>query len=554
MSGDGWLPGLLFVGTFASEDLSCLTAGALVAANQISFPVATIACGLGILVGDVGLYMLGRLLGHGVGRWAWLRRRLPANDGQLARAFAGHAVKILFVSRFLPGSRLPLYLAAGAVRYPLPRFVGVLGGAAVLWTPIIVAVAAASGAAAQQVLRDYGWWTWLALPVALLVGWLVLRIVPQSFSRRGRQQLRAALRRRTRWEYWPNWLVYAPVVPVLLFEALRRRSLLSFTACNPGIPLGGLALESKGEILDQMPQHASPGIAVAPYERLRRTQPIAERLATVERWLASGAVVCKPDSGERGQGVAVVRDLAHARRWLEQCPIDGLVQRWIGGEEFGVVWRRLPNGGCEIRSLARKVPPVLRGDGTSTLQDLILADERTAPLAAFHLRQHGGRLDEVPAAGARVVLGELGTHCRGATFLDARSLRTPALAAAFAEFLRDAKGLDFGRFDVRVKDDDALRRGEGVWVLEFNGVTGEPAHMYQPGYPWWRGVVDLCAHWRAACATGCANSARGHRPARLREVFAMLRQLRRRTPFEAPQAETVPVAAREAWTGVRAGS
>jgi membrane protein DedA with SNARE-associated domain len=532
-----WLPWALFLGTFASEDLTCMAAGALVTEGRLGFWTASAACALGIFVSDLGLYALGRAFAFGTLRSAWLRERLPPlGGGRLEGAFRDHGAKLLFTSRFLPGTRLPLYLAAGAVRYPACRFGAVLAAAAVIWTPAIVGAAAGAGAATSTLLRDYARVAWLALPIALVCGWLVARVMPLLFTWRGRRHLRARLTRLLRWEYWPRTPVYAPVAIVLLVEALRRRTWFAFTACNPGIPLGGLALESKGEILDQLAAGRSRGIGVAPYERLRRESPLAVRLGVVERWLERGPVVLKPDSGERGQGVAVVRDLEHARRWLESCPFDGIVQRWIGGEEYGVVWRRLPGGGSEIRSIARKVPPALIGDGVHSLHDLILADARTAPMAGFHLARQSARLDVVPGAGERVALGELGTHCRGATFLDARGLRTAALVDAFDEWLRDTGGLDFGRFDVRAPSDDAFSRGESIAVLEFNGVTGEPAHVYQPGYAWVRGLVDLCSHWRAACATGATNIMRGHRPASLRAVLRLLLDLRRRARFEAPAA------------------
>ena len=52
-------------------------------------------------------------------------------------------------------------------------------------------------------------------------------------------------------------------------------------------------------------------------------------------------------------------------------------------------------------------------------------------------------------------------------------------------------------------------RHRDLVILELNGVTGEPAHVYQPGYPWWKGMRDLCRHWRRACEIGAANRRAG---------------------------------------------
>lgn len=531
-----WLLLSLFLSTLASEDLACVLAGALVASGQLSLGSASVACVLGILAGDLGLYAAGRFLWAGVGRSSWLARRVPAGAMTAMRTtFERRGLAVLFAARFVPGSRLPLFVAAGALRYPVGRFLGVLAVAASAWTPVLVGAAAAAGSSVSGLASGGRADAFVVALAALLCGALVV-VLSRLATAAGRRRLAARWRRWTHWEYWPAWAVYPPVAAALLVEAVRRRRLLSFTACNPGIPMGGIALESKGDILDQLPRDLDAPIAVAAYERLPRARPLAESLRRVAAMLANGPIVLKPDQGERGAGVAVVRDLAHAERWLAACPFDAIAQRWVGGVEFGVVWRRRPGGGSEIRSIAKKVPPSVVGDGRSTLRELLWRDERAAPLAAVHEQNHAHRVDHVVAKDEVVRLSELGTHCRGATFFDARELRTPRLEAAFEEFLRRSPGLDFGRFDVRVPDDESMRSGEGIRVLEFNGVTGEPAHVYQPGYAYWRGVRDMIAHWRAACATGDANAKRGHRPAPVRSLWRLLGELRRRPRFEAPAA------------------
>jgi membrane protein DedA with SNARE-associated domain len=529
----------LFLGTFASEDLTCIAAGALAMQDAIPLPLAVLACALGIFVSDLALYGAGRLGVRGLVHWQWLQRRLPTAGGTAAnwrRTLDRHGFKLLFLSRFLPGTRLPAYVAAGAIGWSLPRFALALGIGAAIWTPILVGTAYVFGESVQAALGDYGNWAWLGVPLALLAAFLCVRIGAMLSTWRGRRLLYGRWLRLRRWEYWPIWAVYPPVVVVLSWTALRHRRALLFTACNPGIPLGGLALESKGDILAQLPLGAELPVAVAPYDRLRGGEDLDTRLAVVAARLAHGPVVLKPDQGERGQGVAVVRSLAHARRWLQECPGDAIAQEFVGGCEYGVGWRRRPDGRTEIRSLTHKVPPQLQGDGEHTLEELILRDERTLPLAARHFARHADRLLEVPAAGESVVLGELGTHARGATFYDVRSLRTAALEQAFADAMQHAVGLDFGRFDVRVPSASDLQAGRNIRILEFNGVTGEPTHIYQPGYPWWRGICDLCGHWLAAVANGAANVQRGHRAATAREGLAMLRAVRRRRQFEAPAA------------------
>ena len=529
-----WLPGSLFVGTFLTEDLSCVAAGVFTAEGRIDFVTASAACALGIWLGDIGLYLIGWLTTRGLLRWGWARRRMEGlSKGSWRRAFDDHGGKILFASRFLPGTRVPSYLAAGAIAWPLWRFATVLGIAVVIWTPLLVGASAVSGKAVLDVLERWGTYAWFAVPLALLVAWTVLRTITLLVSWRGRRLLYGRWLRLRRWEHWPPVLVFPPVVLDLLRLAFVHRTPAVFTACNRAIPFGGLFGESKGDILDLFPAEPSDGVSVARYRRLPLAQDLEARLAVVREFLVAGRCVLKPDQGERGAGVAVIADEGQARAWLRACPYDAIVQEFVAGAEFGVAWCRNPKTGRgEIHSLAHKVLPELVGDGERNLEELILADDRAVAMARLHLRTHAGRLAWVPAKGERVPLGQLGTHARGATFYDARALASPELHAAFERFLRDVPGVDFGRFDVRAPDAEALRAGRSVRVLEFNGVTGEAAHVYQPGYPWHRGVADMIAHMRRACAIGAANRRQGHRPATLRQLLAVLVSAWRRPGFD----------------------
>jgi hypothetical protein len=54
-----------------------------------------------------------------------------------------------------------------------------------------------------------------------------------------RRQIVGRLRRVTRWEFWPPWAFYPPVVMYLFYLGLKYRNLTLFTAANPGIPDGG---------------------------------------------------------------------------------------------------------------------------------------------------------------------------------------------------------------------------------------------------------------------------------------------------------------------------
>src|SRR5262249_37879494 len=130
----------------------------------------------------------------------------------------------VFLSRFAPGLRLPTYVAAGALRTNAWRFLFYFVLAASVWTPLLVGGAALVGG---RVLGPARW-----LP-AVLAATFVLR------NFRLRRRLVGFLRRKTQWEFWPVWAAYLPLVPYLLYLAVKHRSLTLFTAANPGIWSGG---------------------------------------------------------------------------------------------------------------------------------------------------------------------------------------------------------------------------------------------------------------------------------------------------------------------------
>src|SRR5262245_34742305 len=108
---------LIAAATFISEDLTCITTGALIAAGKIGFIPGALACIAGIYLGDLVLYFAGRFIGRPILCWSPLRRlltdkKLDYASNWLAQRGAG----VVILSRFTPGLRLPTYFAAGILR------------------------------------------------------------------------------------------------------------------------------------------------------------------------------------------------------------------------------------------------------------------------------------------------------------------------------------------------------------------------------------------------------------------------------------------------------
>ncbi|MEO6244565.1 MAG: hypothetical protein ABIQ12_03940 [Opitutaceae bacterium] len=513
----------LALATLVSEDLACIAAGLLVSRGVLAFAPATAACAAGIFGGDLLLVLLGRTVGRRSLAAAPLRWWVSAEAVRRAEGwFAQRGPSLILASRFMPGARLPTYVAAGVLGGSLLAFAGWFALACALWTPLLVGAAVLLGEGARMLFT-----TWANAVPALLAAaagaLLLARLAVAVATWRGRRLLLGRWRRMTRWEFWPMWAVYPPVVGYILWLAVRYRSLALCTVANPGIGAGGgLVGESKSEILRGL---ASAGERVARWTLLPAGSAGA-RGAALDAFMATEGlafpIVLKPDVGERGAGVVIARTATDVESALAAEPGPMLAQAYVPGVEFGIFYHRHPSAAHgEILAITDKRMVSVVGDGARSLEELILADKRAVCMAKFFLGKHADRLDRVAAAGESVALSELGTHCRGALFLDGTALVTPALHAEVERVSRTFAGFNFGRYDVRTPSAEALQRGEFI-VIELNGLTSEATSIYDPGHSVWFGWRLLCRQWRIAFAIAAENRARGAIPLTGREVFGLL--------------------------------
>jgi membrane protein DedA with SNARE-associated domain len=514
------LAAILF-GTFLSEDLTCIAAGLIVGAGRLDFLSASAACFAGILIGDTVIFFAGYHFGRPLLRQRWtewfISRRLVDRAQQL---FHRHGLWIILITRFLPGTRTATYFSAGALHAPVWRFIGVFALAALAWTPLLVGLSSLVGGSLVRLYEAYETAALLAAAGAVVGLYLFFHYGILLFTRFGRRRLRGRWLRLTRWEYWPAWLLYLPVVAyIVALGLIRYRRPLLFTAVNPGMPHGGFLGESKGDILAG---YRGPAGALPAWRRIA-AGPAPERMAAFDRAMRElrldYPVVLKPDEGQRGLGVCVARDAAAARDWLERTPAPALLQQFVAGIEYGVFHARRPSEPRgRIISITVKEQLEVTGNGSDTVESLIHAHPRAIAQLDTFLGRFADQLDRVPAAGERLALGELGTHARGALFRDGRALGTPQLEERIDAIARGFPGFHFGRFDLKAPDAAALSAGEGLCVIELNGLTSEATHIYEPGYPLWSGVATLCRQWGLAFAIARENAAAGAPVSRLGQL------------------------------------
>jgi len=229
-------------------------------------------------------------------------------------------------------------------------------------------------------------------------------------------------------------------------------------------------------------------------------------------------VVLKPDVGERGRGVAIIRSQGDLQSYAESAQGAVIVQEYVDGVEFGVFYCRYPNEESgRITSITEKRLPVAVGDGRTSLEELILNDARAFCIAKTYLKNVHRDPHSIPLAGECIHLAEIGSHCRGAVFIDATHLNTHALERSIDLVAKMHPGFFFGRFDLRAESVEAFQHGR-FKVLELNGVGAEATHIYDPRIGIKEAYRVMRSQWRSAFEIGAANRARGTSPMTLREL------------------------------------
>lgn len=502
----------IFLGTFVSEDLACIGSGLLVATGRIDFLSATAAAFAGIFIGDIfifaaGFFFGGPILSHRWARWVLSRRSLNRAEGLFRRK----GLWIILATRFLPGTRTATYFTAGALRAPAIPFILVFGLAAAIWTPLLVGLSHLIG---RHLIELYLVYEAFTLPALLAVGlgmYLIFHYGLPMFTWQGRRRLRGKWLRATRWEYWPVWQVNGLVLLYILYLGfIRHRRPTLFTAANPCMPHGGFIGENKSDILAPF---SGQGRALPAWTSIPAGDPPGRMGAFTEAFARLGLhfpVVLKPDEGQRGLGVRIIRSVEEAENWFREWTSRAILQEFVAGNEYGLFYVRYPSEEeGRLISITRKKQMEVTGNGTDRLETLIHGHPRAIAQLDLFLERFAPDLERVLGKGERLPLGEIGTHALGAVFLDGSHLLTPELSRAVDTIAKACPGFHFGRFDFKAPDDAALKEGRGLRIIEVNGVTSEATHIYDPRHGLFHAWRTLCGQWRIAFEIGRENADRG---------------------------------------------
>ena len=164
--------------SYLLEDLAIATAAILSAQGSLPPSLALLAIFIGIVTGDLGLYILGSY----TRKIRWLRYRALTNVSykRVKRNLQQRAFLNLFIIRFIPGLRTIGFTLSGFLPIPLPLFLSAVLLASSIWTLLVFTLIYLLGSNMLMLLSEFKWGL---IPVAFALLFFINRFINKSFSR-----------------------------------------------------------------------------------------------------------------------------------------------------------------------------------------------------------------------------------------------------------------------------------------------------------------------------------------------------------------------------------
>lgn len=289
--------------------------------------------------------------------------------------------------------------------------------------------------------------------------------------------------------------------------------------------MGGMFGESKYDVLKKIPAQYVPktiyiSIPVTVSEVQTKIMDAGMNLP----------LIFKPDLGERGFMVKKLTTRQEIEEYLLQIKADFLIQEWIQLPlEYGVSYIKFPGEGKgKVTSVVGKEMLSITGNGKTTLQELILLQDR-AKLQWNKLKYtYHERLNSIIPVGEKVELVSIGNHALGTRFINANYLINDKLSDTFNAISHHIEGFYVGRYDLRCASLKDLYEGN-IKILELNGCGAEPAHIYDPDFSLLQALHVLVIHWNNIFKIARANRKKGLNYVSLKDALKFYRKFKAAT-------------------------
>lgn len=324
----------------------------------------------------------------------------------------------------------------------------------------------------------------------------------------------------TNWEYWPLYVANFPLLIIWLWFAFRARKLFFFSAVNPVIETGGMWGESKYNILKRIPASYLPQTIFV--KKGRDFSWVKNKIAELNLIYP---IIAKPNVGERGTLVVKIKNEEALFNYFNKNKIDFIIQEFISSPvELAVMHHRIPGEKKGmVTSICIKETLKIIGDGKSTVRQLMAQKDRAKlQIERFEI-EFPAILEIVPKPQETLELEPIGNHCRGTMFLNGNHHIDEQLTAAFNEVAGQMDNIYYGRFDLKCDSVEDLKNGQGFKIMEYNGIGAEPAHIYDPVYPFFKKYRDIFDHWKIIYKIYKIQKKKGVKAMSVKEAIARLK-------------------------------
>ncbi len=295
------------------------------------------------------------------------------------------------------------------------------------------------------------------------------------------------------WEYWPLLMFYIPNIPYAFVHGLFARNLVFYTAVNPGIENSGIGSESKYQTLQLLPKEYIPRSVFH-----AKNSASEDTLRALKKERIRYPLIIKPDVGFRGLLVKKIENENELIQYLEKYPVNFIIQEFLTEEfECGIFYYRIPNENQgKVTSITLKEFLSIKGDGKSTIKELVLTDPRAFLYYDYIKNDPLISWNNIPGKDEKLKLSSIGNHSKGTQFINGNHLITEKLEKSINRLNHQVKGWYYGRLDVKYSSLEELYNGK-FKVLELNGILAEPTHIYDARKTsYWGALKTIRKHWK----------------------------------------------------------
>ncbi len=306
-------------------------------------------------------------------------------------------------------------------------------------------------------------------------------------------RIKKFFQRLTNWELWNFYVLYSPIFPVWAWYCIRSWSIWYFSSSNPTITFGGFHGEGKKEMYDQLPPHLVPRTIYIMHD-----WPYDEVVKKITGAGFKFPFIVKPDVGMKGILFRKIDNEEQLKKYHEKVPVEYIVQDLVEMPvEVSVFYYRHPTQKSgTVSGFINKELLQVKGDGKSTLKDLIEQHPRAKHRLEEMKHRHGHRFDRVIPAGEIFYLSYAGNHNRGAHFTNLYKEIDENLLKVFDELSHYTDKFFYGRYDIKTTSIEDLKQGKNFLILEFNGCGAEPNHIYDCNMRLFKAYGVLLHHWK----------------------------------------------------------